>query len=133
MARSLPAAADVTIPGIWVLTRGIGCDNRRMGAASPERVRDDLVRLAHRGGEGAEFTRDAARILRRAGAFDGVCMLTLDPATLLPTGEVVENGLPAAATARMSQIEVGGDDVNAFTTLARSGRTAAGPSEATRG
>jgi DNA-binding CsgD family transcriptional regulator len=104
-----------------------------MGAASPERVRDDLVRLAHRGGEVAEFTRDAARILRRAVSFDGICMLTMDPATLLPTGEVVENGLPAAATARMSQIEVGGDDVNAFTTLARSGRTAASLSEATEG
>ena len=33
-------------------------------------------------------------------------MLTLDPATLLPTGEVVENGLPPAAMARMAEIEM---------------------------
>ena len=112
---------------------GIECDNRDVPATSPERVSDDLARLAHRGAEVTEFTRDAARILGRAVAFDGICMLTMDPATLLPTGEVVQNGLPPAATARMSEIELGGDDVNSFSGLVRSGRTAASLSEATRG
>ena len=69
-----------------------------MAAASPERLRDDLVHLVHRGHGVREFALGAARILRRAVPFDGVCVLTLDPATLLPTGEVVENGLPAAVT-----------------------------------
>jgi DNA-binding CsgD family transcriptional regulator len=96
-------------------------------------VRDDLARLAHRDGEVAEFTRGAARILGRAVPFDGICMLTLDPATLLPTGEVVENGLPPPATARMSEIEFRRDDFNSFRGLARSGRTAATLSEATQG
>ena len=53
-----------------------------MAIASPERLRDDLVRLVHRGAGVPEFTRDAARILARAVPFDGVCMLTMDPATL---------------------------------------------------
>ena len=53
--------------------------------------------------------------------FDGVCVLTMDPATLLPTGEVVENGLPPAATARMTEIEFRGEDFNSFDALARSG------------
>ena len=59
-------------------------------------------------------------------------MLTMDPATLLPTGEVVENGLPPEATARMTEIEMRGEDVNAFVALAA--RTAAASlSEATDG
>ena len=96
-------------------------------------MRNDLTRLAHRGNEVDEFTRGVARILGRAVPFDGICMLTLDPATLLPTGEVVENGLPPAATARMSEIEFRRDDVNNFRGLAHSGQTAASLSEATHG
>ena len=110
---------DATIPG--------------MAVASPERLGDELVRLLHRGAAVPEFTRDAARILARAVPFDGVCMLTMDPATLLPTGEVVENGLPPEATARMTEIEMRGDDFNAFRTLARSARPAAALSAATGG
>ena len=56
-----------------------------------------------------DFSLDAARILSRAVPFDGVCVLTMDPATLLPTGEVVENGLPPAVMARMTEIELRGD------------------------
>src|SRR5262249_6057019 len=73
----------------------------------------------------------AARILARAVPFDGVCLLTMDPATLLPTGEVVENGLPAAATVRMAEIEIEGNDFNTFEALARAPRHAASLSEAT--
>ncbi|HEY7007717.1 MAG TPA: helix-turn-helix transcriptional regulator [Jatrophihabitantaceae bacterium] len=102
-------------------------------AVEPERVRDDVVRLAHRGGEIGEFTRGVARILGRAVPFDGICMLTMDPATLLPTGEVIDNGLPPRAIVRMSEIELGGDDINNFRTLARSGRMVASLSEATYG
>jgi DNA-binding CsgD family transcriptional regulator len=96
-------------------------------------VRDDLARLVNRGGELGEFTRGAGRALARAVPFDGICLLTLDPATLLPTGEVVLNGLPPAATARMSEIELCGEDINNFRALAHSGRTVASLSEATRG
>ncbi|MGH2988951.1 MAG: helix-turn-helix transcriptional regulator [Solirubrobacterales bacterium] len=104
-----------------------------MPAASPEHLRADLVSLAHRDHDVRGFSLGAARILRRAVPFDGVCVLTLDPATLLPTGEVVENGLPPAATARMAEIEVGEDDFNKFPVLARAQRHAAGLSESTGG
>jgi DNA-binding CsgD family transcriptional regulator len=80
-----------------------------------------------------EFALGTAGILRRAVPFDGVCVLTLDPATLLPTGEVVENGLPASATARMTEIELGEEDFNKFEALARSRSRAASLSEATGG
>ncbi|HEY4097094.1 MAG TPA: hypothetical protein VGM33_16350 [Baekduia sp.] len=80
----------------------------------------DLVRLLHRGTDVRDFSLGAARILGRAIPFDGVCVLTMDPATLLPTGEVVDNGLPPATTPRMTEIEFGGKDYNTFAALARS-------------
>ena len=87
----------------------------------------------HRGAGVREFSLGAARILARAVPFDGVCVLTMDPATLVPTGEVVENGLPQAATARMAEIEMRGEDFNAFGALARSHQQAATLSTATGG
>jgi DNA-binding CsgD family transcriptional regulator len=82
-----------------------GCHNRRVPVASRERPSSDLGPLAHRGGGVRDFSLGAARILARAVPFDGVCVLTVDPATVLPTGEVVENGLPPAATPRVAEIE----------------------------
>jgi DNA-binding CsgD family transcriptional regulator len=102
-----------------------------MAGASLERVRRDLVAFIHRGADVREFSLGAARILGRAVPFDAVCMLTLDPATLLPTGEVVECGLPPSAGSRLAEIEVSGEDFNAFAALARSPRRAASLSNAT--
>jgi DNA-binding CsgD family transcriptional regulator len=104
-----------------------------MADPSREQLRDELKRLLHRGDGVHEFSLGAARILARAVPFDGVCVLTIDPATLLPTGEVVENGLPPAATLRMAEIEIRGQDVNAFRVLARAPRHAATLSQATNG
>ena len=87
----------------------------------------------HRGPGLGDFAHEAARILARAVPFDGVCVLAMDPATLLPTNEVVENGLPPSAFARMAEIEMRGEDFNTFTALARSERPAASLSEATDG
>ncbi len=98
-----------------------------------ERVRGDLVRAANRGLTVDGFARTAARLLRQAVPFDGTCLLTLDPATLLPTGEIVENGLPPEATRRLNDIEMREADVNKFSALARAPRPAAGLSEATAG
>jgi DNA-binding CsgD family transcriptional regulator len=104
-----------------------------MPVASPERLRADLRRLLHRGAGIRDFVVGAGTILARAVPFDGLCVLTMDPATRLPTGEVVRNGLPAAATARMTEIEFRGRDLNTFDALARSGRPAASLSAATDG
>jgi DNA-binding CsgD family transcriptional regulator len=57
----------------------------------------------------------------------------MDPATHLPTGEIVQNGLPAAAMTRLTEIELSGADVNTFAALARADRHAAGLSAATDG
>ena len=91
-----------------------------MPAIRFERLREDLILLAHRGHDVSAFSQAAARVLRRAVPFDGFCMLTLDPATLLPTGEVVENGLPPDTRPRMAEIEIAGNDFNKFPALALS-------------
>jgi DNA-binding CsgD family transcriptional regulator len=102
-------------------------------ATSPERLRDDLVRLMHRGADLRGFALGAARILARAVPFEDVCVLTLDPSTFVPTDGVAENGLPPAACARLKEIDFRGEDFNAFHSLALSERHAATLSQATSG
>jgi DNA-binding CsgD family transcriptional regulator len=102
-----------------------------VATASPQRLRDDIVRLSHRGLGVRQFSIAAARALRSGIPYDGVCVLTMDPATLLPTGEVVENGLPEAATERLTEIELSEPDFNKFTELARAQRPAASLSQVT--
>jgi DNA-binding CsgD family transcriptional regulator len=101
--------------------------------STPDRVRADLARLVHRGGGARAFSLGATRILARSVPFDGVSVLTMDPATRLATGAFVENGLRGAAAARIGEIEYSESDVNKFGALARSGRLAASLSEATGG
>jgi DNA-binding CsgD family transcriptional regulator len=103
---------------------------------SSERLRDDLIRLVHHGAGVRHFALGAIRILRRAVPFEGVCVGPIDPATLLPTGEVVDNGLPTLPTAtyaHLAEIEFRGEDFNAFRSLALSDCHAATLSQATGG
>jgi DNA-binding CsgD family transcriptional regulator len=87
----------------------------------------------HRGADVRDFALGAARILARAVPFEGVCVLTMDPATLVPTGAVLENGPPAAAYPRLRENEFRGEDFIAFRSLALSERHAATLSQATGG
>jgi DNA-binding CsgD family transcriptional regulator len=96
-------------------------------------MRRDLVRLVHRGYGVRDFSLAAARILARAVPFDGVSVLTMDPATGCVTGAFVENGLRGEAAMRIAEIEYREGDINTFGALARSGLIAASLSEATGG
>jgi DNA-binding CsgD family transcriptional regulator len=102
-------------------------------ATSPARVREDLVRLVHRGADVRGFALGAARILARAVPFEGVFMATMDPSTLVPTGTVAENVPPPATHLRLKEIEFGGQDFNSLLSLALSERHAATLSQATGG
>ncbi|MEU8125449.1 LuxR C-terminal-related transcriptional regulator [Spirillospora sp. NPDC049024] len=102
-------------------------------AAAPGRVRDDLVRLAHRGLAVAEFSRAVGDVLGRVVPAEGTCLMTTDPATLLPTAEYVENGLPAPEMRRLLEIEAREPDFNKWVQIARAERPAASLSEATAG
>jgi DNA-binding CsgD family transcriptional regulator len=97
------------------------------------RARDDITRAVQRRQTVPEFARTVTSALARAVPFDGSCLLATDPATLLPTREVVDNGLPADATARLTEIELREPDFNKFTALARRGCPAASLSAATGG
>ena len=88
-------------------------------------LRADVLRLIDEGSGVREFSLRAAKLVSRSVGFDGVAVLTMDPATSLVTGAVVQNGLPADATGRMIEIEHREGDVNTFAALARSGRLAA--------
>ncbi len=104
-----------------------------MTTVSAERLGRDLVGLAHRGLDVRSYALAASRLLRRGVPFEGFCLLTLDPATLMPTGEIVENGLPGWAMPRMIEIELAEDDFNKFNVLSRASRPASTLSEATGG
>jgi DNA-binding CsgD family transcriptional regulator len=104
-----------------------------MAVISPEPTRGEIARLSHRGLGVREFSLSAARALRRVVRFDGVCVMTMDPATLLPTGHVIENGLPDETTPRLAEIELREADFTKFTDLARAKAPAASLSAATGG
>ena len=96
-------------------------------------ARDDVIRLAGQRVGIHRLASDVTRALRRAVPFDGVCLVTLDPTTMLPTQEIVENGLGPEAMPRLTEIELREPDFNKFTALARRARPAASLGEATGG
>jgi hypothetical protein len=61
-----------------------------VAAARRVRARDEIIRLAHQTTGVHRLARDMTRILKRAVSFDAASLLTVDPATLLPTSEVVD-------------------------------------------
>jgi DNA-binding CsgD family transcriptional regulator len=101
--------------------------------ASVDRVRHDLLDVLHRASGLHDFSLRATRAIARRVGFDGVCMVSFDPATGLPTGEFSGSDLSADVKLRLAQIEIEADDVNVFLTLGRSGLPAASLSAATRG
>ncbi|MFG1942099.1 helix-turn-helix transcriptional regulator [Nonomuraea sp. NPDC048826] len=98
-----------------------------------ERVRADLMRLVHRGMPVADYWRAVDDVLDVAVPAEGSCLMTMDPATMLPTAEFVENGLPADAISRLVEIELREPDYTKWVDLARAGTTAASLSDATAG
>jgi DNA-binding CsgD family transcriptional regulator len=70
-------------------------------------VRAAVFDAARRASTGVELERDVARQVTRAVPFDLWCGLTLDPATLLPTGGYHAEGLPAQHMPRLLEIEHG--------------------------
>ncbi|MGI8881671.1 MAG: helix-turn-helix transcriptional regulator [Jatrophihabitans sp.] len=98
-----------------------------------ERVRGEVLRLVHRGLTVSDFSREVGAVLCRAVPAEGTCLMTTDPATLLPTAEYVANGLPAPALLRLVEIEMYEPDYNKWTDLARAQRPAASLSDVTEG
>lgn len=97
--------------------------------ATLQEARRTVAKLVSRGLAPSEF----ASAIRRFVPYEGACLLTLDPATILPTGEYVENGLPHHSRTRLLEIELLDQDVNKFAELARATTKAASLSSTTEG
>lgn len=98
---------------------------------APQRVLDDLERLALGAPTRAEFFDEAAARLKRAVPFDGACWQTHDPGSDLIIQhrlQDIEDHFPVLA-----HNEYAVDDVNKFEQLARAERKAATLSQATGG
>jgi DNA-binding CsgD family transcriptional regulator len=97
------------------------------------RARDDIVRLLHCTTGVPDLALGLRRVLKRAVPFEGACLMTLDPANLLPTIGVAKNALRPELLPRYFDIELREPDFIKYRALARQGRLAASLSEATRG
>lgn len=92
-----------------------------------------MVRLPHRGLPVRDFALSVGDVVRRAVPAEGTCLMTTDPATMLPTVEYVENGLPAPDLIRLVEMELREPDFNKWVDLARGSRPAASLSSVTSG
>jgi DNA-binding CsgD family transcriptional regulator len=101
------------------------------GKWAPQRVLDDLERLALRAPRRAQFFDEAAARLKRTVSFDGACWHTLDPGSDLITQHRLQD-LPDRFPV-LADNEYAVEDFNKFEQLARAERKAATLSEATGG
>lgn len=101
------------------------------GTWEPERVLDDLERLALRAPTRSEFFDEAAARIKRNVPFDGACWHTLDPGSDLITQHRLQD-LPDRFPI-LANNEYAVDDVNKFEQLARARRKAATLSQSTGG
>lgn len=102
-----------------------------MDAWTRELRRQEIIRLCHAGHDLPTLFREMARLLRRTIPYEGACLHTIDPATLLETSHVVVN-LPVE-NPRAAEIEYLEEDFNQFAALARARRRSGILSEATAG
>jgi DNA-binding CsgD family transcriptional regulator len=84
----------------------------------------DLARRVDRACQSASgpvaVERAVAAVIREAMPYDAWCVLTVDPATALPTGGYHEEGVPADRTPHLAEIDARGEDALALADLARS-------------
>lgn len=95
------------------------------------RTRDKIALLAHARLDWVTFAFEATEELRRAISFDRRCWHTVEPGTVLFTGNL--NQKIACSGAWLAQFEYMVEDVNKWWFLARSGRRAGATSLATHG
>src|SRR6185436_13395930 len=97
------------------------------------RLRDTIARLVHRGLGVEDYWRAVSDALDGVVPSEGSCLMTMDPATMLPTAEFVENGLSADSISRLVEIELREPDYTKWVDMARTGTAAASLSGVTAG
>ncbi len=101
-------------------------------STAAQRTERAIIHLGHAGLDSHTFRVEALRRLRKIVPVDAIFCATVDPATLLFTGSMVEE-IPESITPAFLTNEFLQDDVNKFVHLARAGRPVQGLYEATRG
>ena len=103
-----------------------------MDAITALRSRREVIRLCHSGLDSRALRLAILREMRKVLPIDSFWCATVDPATMLFTGSVIE-GIPEHATPVFLENEFLHDDVNKFTALARSATPVNHLLSATRG
>ena len=104
-----------------------------MATPAPAAIHGEFIRLAHAGLAIDEHARAAARVLRRAVAFDAVATVWFDPAAALPVDKWIDDSMIDDAGLHLAEIERDAADIDKYRELGASGRRAARLSEATDG
>jgi DNA-binding CsgD family transcriptional regulator len=92
-------------------------DNPAMPGPSPHSLLREVHRACRDTSGAVAIECAVAERLHLAVPFDAWCALTIDPASVLPTGGFHECGVPAPLLPRLVQIEAHADDALAFPTL----------------
>jgi DNA-binding CsgD family transcriptional regulator len=104
-----------------------------VGKQPPERLTAMIDELCRTVPGAVAIERAVATHLHAAVGFDAWCALTLDPATVLPTGGYHERGVPQQRLPRLVEIEARGEDALSLPTMAHSRNRVCTLSQATRG
>lgn len=104
------------------------------GVAKPgaQRARREIEGICEDGLDWIALSEAVGRQIRKVVSYDGACWHTMDPATLLLTGNAVTN-LPEGGLPVLAACEYGADDVNKWAFLARQPFVAGSLSAATQG
>ncbi len=104
-----------------------------MAKVSEKRLADGIERVCRTTSGAVAVERAVAARLRAAVGFDAWCALTIDPATVLPTGGYHEEGVPCQRLPQLVEIESRGEDPLSFPSLSRGRARVATLSQATAG
>jgi DNA-binding CsgD family transcriptional regulator len=92
-----------------------------MPGPSPRSLLREVQRACHDTSGAVAIECAVTERLHHAVPFDAWCALTIDPASVLPTGGFHDYGVPAPLLPRLVQIEAHADDPLALPTLTRGG------------
>ncbi|BEK98914.1 helix-turn-helix transcriptional regulator [Nocardia seriolae] len=101
--------------------------------ASPEGLTSAVERICRTVSGAVAIECAIADLLRASIGFDAWCAITLDPASLLPTGGYHEQGVPFELASRLLEIEVRGGDAMTWPAMIRAGERVATLDRATGG
>lgn len=104
-----------------------------MASASEGQLAAGIERICQTTTGAVALERAVAERLRKAVGFDAWCVLTIDPAAVLPTGGYHDEGVSHDHLPRMVEIEARGEDALALASLARATTRVATLSRATGG